>query len=133
MDEATRQFVRDRAKHRCEYCLMPQAAVPFVPFHVEHVIAKQHQPNDAVDNLALACDRCNAYKGPNLSSVDLSTNEIVLLFHPRRDNWDEHFELVGSTIVGRTPTGRVTARLLMMNQVRRVELRSAWIAENGSL
>lgn len=42
--------------------------MPLLSFHVEHVIAKQHL-NDATDdpaNLALACNRCNAYKGTNL-------------------------------------------------------------------
>lgn len=100
---------------------------------VEHIIARQHQLNDAVYNLALACDRCNGFKGPNLSSIDQSTDQIVPLFHPRRDDWDQHFQLVGGPIAGRTPTGRATARLLMMNHVRRVELRLAWIDENGSL
>ena len=42
MDAATRDFVRQRAADRCEYCHMPQQATPFIPFHVEHIIAKQH-------------------------------------------------------------------------------------------
>jgi 5-methylcytosine-specific restriction endonuclease McrA len=66
--DATRDLVRRRAGDRCEYCLLPQQAMPLLSFHVEHVIAKQHL-NDATDdpaNLALACNRCNAYKGTNL-------------------------------------------------------------------
>ena len=42
MDASTRELVRRRAGDRCEYCRMPQAATPFIPFHLEHIIAKQH-------------------------------------------------------------------------------------------
>lgn len=74
MDAATRDFVRRRATDRCEYCHMPQAATPFIPFHVEHIIAKQHvdEVQDDPSGLAYACDRCNAFKGPNLSSIEPS-------------------------------------------------------------
>jgi hypothetical protein len=84
MDAATRDFVRRRAANRCEYCRMPQHATPLIPFHVEHIIATQHRPDHSTDNLCLACDRCNAYKGPNLASLDNETGQIVPLFHPRR-------------------------------------------------
>jgi 5-methylcytosine-specific restriction endonuclease McrA len=80
MDAALREMVRRRARGRCEYCGIPQKASPLIPFHVEHIVAKQHEVIDHPDNLALACDRCNAYKGPNLSSVDPETGRIVLLF-----------------------------------------------------
>ena len=59
MDAATRQSVRQRALDRCEYCRLPQSAQPFVTFHVEHVIARQHGGTDHLDNLCLACERCN--------------------------------------------------------------------------
>lgn len=55
------------------------------------------------------------------------------LFNPRRDRWDEHFAYRGGGIVGRTPTGRATVRLLQMNAPRRVELREEWLKENGLL
>jgi 5-methylcytosine-specific restriction endonuclease McrA len=133
MDAATRKLVRSRAGDRCEYCLIPQEAVTLIPFHVEHIIAKQHQRDDRPDNLAFACDRCNAFKGPNLSSINPETGELVSLFHPRRDVWTDHFLLSVGKIVGLTPTGKATARLLMMNYPRRVELRLDWIDETGGL
>jgi len=126
MDAATRIIVRDRAEGRCEYCHLPELATPFIPFHVEHVIAQQHLGDDALENLALACDRCNAFKGPNLSSVDTVSQAIVQLFHPRLDAWDEHFVLEDGIIVGRTAKGRATARLLTMNAPRRIQLRREW-------
>ncbi|MCA9136035.1 MAG: HNH endonuclease [Planctomycetales bacterium] len=74
MDSETKSIVRLRAQDRCEYCHLPQAATPFITFHIEHVIAKQHTPDsadlDSLERLALACDRCNLFKGPNLASID---------------------------------------------------------------
>jgi len=77
--------------------------------------------------LALACDRCNAYKGPNLTSIDPETNAVVPLFSPREDIWGDHFVARGGRIYGLTPKGRATVRLLNMNASRRVELREAWL------
>lgn len=71
----------------------------------------------------LACDRCNLYKGPNLSSVDPETLAIVLLFNPRKAAWAEHFRWDDVAIVGLTPSGRATAKLLHFNAPRRIALR----------
>ena len=71
----------------------------------------------------------NAFNGPNLSSVDPVTNAVVHLFHPRIDDWKEHFALVEGSIVGLTPKGRATVRLLCMNAPRRVQLRKEWAKE----
>lgn len=133
VDENTRQFVRKRAGDVCEYCRIPQEATPAISFHVEHTIARQHGGGDGPDLLALACDRCNAYKGPNLVSIDPGTGNVVALFNPRRDAWDDHFTLQGGKVIGLTPTGRATVRLLNMNAPRRVELREEWLDEGGSL
>lgn len=108
---------------------MPQSAVD-IRFHVEHIIARQHRIDDSLANLALACDRCNLLKGPNIASTD-DDGTVMRLFHPRRDVWQEHFCLIGAEIMGLTPIGRVTARLLEMNAVRRWQLR-AWLLEEGS-
>jgi hypothetical protein len=120
-----RELVRTRAKDRCEYCRIPQYAIPDVRLHVEHIIALQHRGTDDADNLALACDRCNFHKGPNLSAVDPITNQIVRLFNPRRDRWDEHFGQTNYKIVGLTDVGRATVELFEMNSTTRVRLRVA--------
>jgi hypothetical protein len=127
MRAATLRLVRDRAGSACEYCGLPQDATPFVTFHAEHVVARQHGGEDDPDNLALACDRCNAYKGPNLVTVDPESGGIVALFHPRRDTWTDHFTVEDGTIVGHTPTGVATARLLNMNDPKRIELRRQYL------
>lgn len=131
MDAAIRRLVRQRAHERCEYCRLPQDAVD-LRFHIEHIVAKQHGGTDDTDNLCLACDRCNLHKGPNLSSIDPDSGQIVELFHPRRDDWNAHFESMGGRIIGITPTGRATAQLMQMNATRRRQLRERLIAEGHS-
>ena len=123
MEERLRQNVRERAGNRCEYCRLRQEHEPFHPFHVEHVIARQHRGTDEFENLALACIICNLNKGPNLTGRDLDTDAVVRLFDPRVERWDDHFEIAGALILGRTPTGRTTAWLFRMNREERVELR----------
>lgn len=131
MDAATRDLVRKRAGDRCEYCLLPQQASP-ITFHVEHITAKQHVDEVVEDPnlLGLACNRCNAYKGTNLSSIDPVTKQIVALFNPRQDVWQNHFMLRDGEIVGLTGVGRATVRLLNMNAPQRVELREEWLQHN---
>ena len=129
MDPTVREFVRRRASNACEYCRIPQQATPVIPFHVEHIVSRQHGGTDEPGCLALACDRCNAYKGPNLTSIDPDTGELVALFNARQDVWRDHFVLREGQIVGLTPTGRATVRLLNMNATRRVELRLEWLKE----
>ena len=126
MDAATRELVRRRAENRCEYCLLPQAHSPFT-HHIEHIVARQHGGGDEVNNLALACHRCNLRKGPNLTGIDPLTGDVAPLFHPRRDQWTAHFSLQDVRIVGLTPSGRATVHLLSMNDPRRLELRSALV------
>ena len=123
MEAALHRLVWERAAARCEYCRLPQNASDLT-FHVEHVIARQHGGVTADENLALACDRCNLYKGTNLSGIDPQTSDVVRLFHPRRDAWSANFELCGEFIVGITAEGRATERLLRMNVAARRKLRA---------
>jgi hypothetical protein len=127
MNEQLRKFVRDRAKNICEYCHLPQEVAAFAQIQVEHIKAKQHRGNDAPDNLAWACPRCNAYKGPNLSSIDPETQEITLIYNPRLDDWNEHFVQVGIEILGQTAVGRCTVELLHMNDEDRLRVREAML------
>lgn len=124
MDDALKQFVRERAEFRCEYCRVHQRYYPDYMFHVEHVVARQHLGSDEADNLALACHLCNNKKGPNLSGIDQDTGRLTRLFHPRHDNWNEHFRLnADGTINGLTGIGRTTVHVLGMNTDIRVQIR----------
>jgi 5-methylcytosine-specific restriction endonuclease McrA len=127
MDAALRSQVIERAGRRCEYCRLHQNHLPLVPFHVEHIIARQHGGGTAPDNLALACHRCNLRKGTNLTGLDPATGALTRLFHPRQDSWPEHFNLRGGQILGRTAIGRTTASLLRMNTPDRIDLRLTYL------
>ena len=127
MDTGLQELVRRRAGNACEYCRLPQDAIPLISFHIDHIVSRQHVGSDEPGTLALACDRCNAYKGPNLTSIDPATNAVVLLFNPRQDVWGDHFAVRVGYITGLTPKGRATVRLFHMNAPRRVELREAWL------
>jgi hypothetical protein len=96
-----------------------------MPFHVEHIRARKHGGADDVSNLALACHYCNLHKGPNLSGVDPTTGSIVELFHPRQQQWTDHFQYAAGLVVGQTPIGRATIAVLAMNRTDRVQLRRA--------
>jgi hypothetical protein len=123
VDRAIRALVRERAADRCEYCGLRQEELPLTAFHVEHVIPRQHGGSDDPQNLALACHHCNFHKGPNLSGIDPESGAIVPLYHPRREVWEQHFALQDVMVVGLTPTGRATVRVLLMNSPTRLELR----------
>ena len=112
-----RELVRTvwrRAGNRCEYCLIPQSALP-LPFQIDHVFAEKHGGQTVESNLALACPHCNRFKGPNIAGLDPDSGQPIRLFHPRTDVWTDHFEFDGPRIIGRTPIGRVTVRVLAMN------------------
>ena len=114
--------VRERADGRCEYCRVPQS-LDELPHELEHVLSRQHGGGDDLANLAIACRPCNGAKGPNICSVDDASGEVVRLFDPRRQIWAEHFRRDGNKIVGVTPAGRATVRLLARNDGHRRRLR----------
>jgi hypothetical protein len=121
-----RRTIREQARNRCEYCLIHSDDV-YMPHEIDHIIAQKHGGETSLDNLCLSCADCNRHKGSDLATLDPQTREPVLLFHPRRDHWEDHFQLDGIRIGGLTPTGRATARLLQMNTTDRLLERAALI------
>jgi HNH endonuclease len=122
-----RRLVRERAGDCCEYCLVPEA-ITWAPHTIDHIIAEKHGGTTTPENLALACTLCNSRKGTDLASIDEQTGAIEPLFHPRRDRWIDHFQLVGGRIEPRTARGRATTRLLRLNDRDRVEEREILVA-----
>ena len=124
MDTATKRLVRQRAAFRCEYCRLPQDHSPLAALQIEHITPKKHGSTDSPDNLALACIDCNLSKSSNIAGRDPETSLLKLLFHPRQDRWEDHFELEGVHIIGKTAVGRTTIYVLNMNSDYQVELRA---------
>lgn len=126
---AIRRLVQQRAEGRCEYCRTPEA-YRLHAFQVEHIRPVKHGGKSTPENLAWSCLHRNLRKGTDLTAYDDFTNEIVPLFNPRSQDWHEHFEIVEAIIVGKTPTGRATTRLLQLNHPDQVDTRRTLLQAN---
>jgi len=126
---ALRQRVTERAADRCEYCLMPQA-MSLHRHEPDHIVPRQHGGETQEDNLALACLRCNRYKGPNIGSFDPLTGNLVPFFNPRTQEWSDHFALEDAVIRPLTAEARVTVKLLRLNDEDRAKERERLLAVN---
>lgn len=117
-----RETVWSRARHRCEYCQLPQAS-SVLPLELDHIRARKHRGKSTAQNLCLACAYCNAAKGTNVVGYDPETDDLVALFDPRRDEWGEHFAWNGPVLIGKTPKGRATIEVLGINRPDRIQHR----------
>jgi hypothetical protein len=122
MHRALEREVRRRARSLCEYCRLPQSCHRKT-FHVDHIVAQQHDGPTEAENLALSCSYCNFHKGTNLSGIDPVNRQMTRLFNPRQDVWQEHFTWDGPHAVGQTAIGRATVAVLNMNSGIRVRIR----------
>jgi hypothetical protein len=114
-----RAEVARRANHCCEYCRIREDDGGF-PHQVDHIVSRKHGGTSTVDNLALACVVCNRNKGSDVASIHPGTREVVRLFHPRRDRWNDHFRIQGEYIEPPTDEGLVTVQLLRLNIAERL-------------
>ena len=120
--------VAARAEHRCEYCRAPEVLFNF-RFEVEHVVPMSKRGPDEDSNLALACHGCNLFKSNAETAADPESSESAVLFHPRRDEWSDHFEFDSKSlrIEGTSATGRATVAKLQMNNELQLASRRWWI------
>jgi HNH endonuclease len=119
--------VAHRAGHRCEYCHAPEAIFNF-SFELEHAHPQSQQGSDEDSNLALARRACNLHKSDHVTGDDPATQSPVPLFNPRRDRWEEHFQVQATgEILGLTPIGRATVARLQMNTAVQLEARRLWM------
>jgi hypothetical protein len=122
MKSEKRDFVRERAKGRCEYCGILKR-FQRGRFEVEHIVPKSCGGTDDVENLAWSCPFCNSLKADKTELLDPATGELVPIFHPRAMNWHDHFEQVGVIIHGRTATGRAMVEHLRFNDPETLDIR----------
>ncbi len=130
MDAALVQLVRERAGNLCEYCRLPQT-LSCVPFEIDHIIARKHGGQTVAENLANSCFYCNSSKGSNIAGLDSLDGALTRLYHPRTDQWPDHFEWEGPSLRGRTAIGRTTVRVLNINAPDCVLLRAALVREGA--
>jgi hypothetical protein len=124
-----REQVRARAGVKCEYCHLLEEH-SFLAFQLDHIIAEVHGGPDAISNLAWSCYYCNTLKGTNLAGWLAKQDEVVRLFHPRKDLWTVHFVWQGSSLQPRTTIGEVTIQLLKINSDFAIEVRQ-WLLDVG--
>jgi hypothetical protein len=119
--------VSARAGERCEYCRAPEQAFNFA-FEVEHIVPPKQGGSDLEDNWALACRSCNVHKGSATVAADPLSGQVVRLFHPRMDQWAEHFrhDFGSGEINGLTDIGRATAARLRFNSPAQLSSRRLW-------
>jgi len=115
--------VRERAGNICGYCRLPQHSQE-ATFHVDHAIPRFRGGPTALENLALACVTCSLRKAARVQVPDRDSGELVRLFNPREDDWDEHFQfLMNGRIASKTPLARATIAALGMNRPAIVAIR----------
>jgi HNH endonuclease len=119
INDLLRQRIRKRANSLCEYCHSPEK-ISSTRFTVEHLHPLSLGGSDDLENLALACLRCNQRRYNFITGRDKETSSIITLFNPRIQNWAEHFiwSADNTTIIGTTPTGRATCDRLDLNDSR---------------
>ena len=112
-----RRVIFERAMGCCEYCLS-QERFATQAFSIEHIIPRSKGGSGDTDNLALACQGCNNHKYTRTEAMDPLTGQLAPLYHPRRQNWVDHFVWSddGSLILGLTPTGRATVEAIRLNR-----------------
>jgi hypothetical protein len=121
----TREAVAARAERRCEYCHLPDR-LQAGGFELDHIVPASRGGLTSWDNLAYACPHCNDRKWAHVHGRDPVTNQPVILYDPRKDCWEDHFEWSRARpfeIVGKTPSGRATIARLQLNHPELLEIR----------
>jgi hypothetical protein len=123
-----REQIISAAQYRCEYCQTAQE-ISGAQMHIEHIIPLSRGGSSEESNLCLACAWCNSYKWAQTHGLDPETREEVPLFHPRTQQWHDHFRWSedGVYIIGLTAMGRATVETLKMNNVFIVPARRHWV------
>jgi predicted HNH restriction endonuclease len=104
ISDKIRSEVIERAGYRCEYCQTNSRLIG-MPLVIEHIFPKASGGKDESENLAASCYRCNEFKGVKTHVTDPQTSQLVPLFNPSQQSWQEHFYWVnGGTHVALVET-----------------------------
>jgi 5-methylcytosine-specific restriction endonuclease McrA len=111
-----------RAEFKCEYCKLAEI-VSFYTFHTDHIISTKHYGLTILSNLAYSCPDCNFFKGSDLGTFVNSDEQLTRFFNPRKDKWEDHFDIQNGAIYGKTEIGLATERILQFNNIERLIFR----------
>ncbi|MDQ7028160.1 MAG: HNH endonuclease signature motif containing protein [Anaerolineae bacterium] len=127
--ETVKQRVRKTFNNHCAYCLSAQQYLMQV-LEIDHITPIAKGGTNDEDNLCLACRLCNLYKSNHTHSIDSETNQMTPLFNPRTDKWTQHFRWSqdGFRVIGLTAVGRVTIKVLRLNNETAILTRTNWVS-----
>jgi len=119
-----RRFIEERAQGCCEYCGSLARYAP-QSFAIEHIVPRSKGGETILENLALSCPGCNSHKYNKTHGYDPVSGQMTALYHPRQQNWCEHFawNFGCSIVIGLTPTGCATLEILHLNRDCLINLR----------
>jgi len=123
-----RDAVHERDGYMCAY-YKTAAKVVADDMTIDHVVPESLGGPTKLDNLCMACWRCNLIKGQRIVGTDPESGEVVRFFHPVQERWAEHFAWKdgGITMEGLTPTRRATVDGLKLNRIALKESCELWI------
>ena len=101
-----------------------------MPMSFDHIIPEASGGTTSEENLWLACRRCNEFKGAQTYGKDLETGDLIALFNPREQVWEEHFywDEEGTKVLAKTACGGATIGALNMNNPEIVVTRRHWLS-----
>lgn len=114
---------------RCEYCQTSQL-VTSIELEADHIYPRAKGGTTSRLNLCRACSFCNTTKSDQIKGIDPFTGQTTPLFHPRQQEWADHFMWSGegTEIIGISPQGRATVGALKMNDPHIVRSRRLWVS-----
>lgn len=126
---ALRRRVANHFAYCCAYCRTAENLTVAI-FEFEHITPRSAGGETVFENICFSCPTCNRYKADRTNATDPDTQEVVALFHPHQDKWQDHFTWnEGSTeIIGLSATGRATIAALRMNRRQLIRVRRMWAA-----
>ncbi|MBI3764688.1 MAG: HNH endonuclease [Chloroflexi bacterium] len=80
------------SNNQCAYCHSP-TSITGARLVIDHIIPESAGGQTVLDNLCLACHSCNEFKGAEAEARDPLTDEFAPLYHPRQQEWKDHFHL----------------------------------------
>ncbi len=124
-----RNQIRELDRDRCSY-RQTRETLSGIPLTFDHIYPISKGGVTSLKNVCLACRSCNEFKGYSVTGQDLLTQEIVSLFNPRTQKWQDHFYWSndGTKVEGKTSVGRVTVLALQMNHKAIVTARRRWVS-----
>lgn len=119
-----RRKILEVSKKLCEYCKSPKDFSTDL-YSFDHIIPLVLGGKTVFINLAYSCSGCNSFKNQKVVGFDAIDNIEVSLFHPRIQNWSEHFTWNDdfTVVIGITTIGRATINTLKLNRPEVINLR----------